>query len=53
MCRYEGSHLHTISSILGGIASQEAVKLITHQFIPLNNTLVYNGIKCEAETYSL
>ena len=42
--RYGGAELHTVSAILGGIASQEAVKLITHQFVPVNNTFVYNGI---------
>lgn len=42
--RYGGAELHTVSAILGGIASQEAVKLITHQFVPVNNAFVYNGI---------
>jgi amyloid beta precursor protein binding protein 1 len=26
------------------VASQEAVKIITGQYVPLNNTYVYNGI---------
>merc|ERR1712224_950040 len=38
---YGGSELHTISSILGGIAAQEAVKLVTKQFIPLMNTYIH------------
>jgi amyloid beta precursor protein binding protein 1 len=42
--RWANAELHTIGSIVGGVASQEAVKLITGQFIPLNNTYVYNGI---------
>jgi amyloid beta precursor protein binding protein 1 len=29
-CRYEDCKLHPIAAIMGGIASQEAVKLITH-----------------------
>ena len=42
--RYAGAELHTIAAIMGGVASQEAVKLITHQYVPLNNTYLYNGI---------
>jgi len=51
MCRYEGAHIHTIASLLGGVASQEAIKLLVHQFKPINNTYVYNGIISEAEVY--
>jgi amyloid beta precursor protein binding protein 1 len=51
--RYGGSELHNISAMVGGIASQEAVKIITHQFVPLNNTYVYNGIASCGATYAL
>jgi len=43
-CRYGGSELHNIAAILGNIAAQEVFKLITHQYTPLFNTLIYNGI---------
>jgi NEDD8-activating enzyme E1 regulatory subunit len=42
--RYGASELHTTASLIGGIAAQEAVKLITTQYMPLNNTYIYNGI---------
>lgn len=51
--RYGGSELHNISALIGGIASQEAVKIITHQFIPINNTYIYNGIASCGATYAL
>ena len=38
------SELHAVSSVVGGIASQEVIKLITRQFIPVDNTFVYNGV---------
>jgi hypothetical protein len=38
------SQLHTVSSFVGGVASQEVIKLLTHQFIPMNNTFVFNGV---------
>ncbi|KAL4455130.1 hypothetical protein ABPG74_006512 [Tetrahymena malaccensis] len=49
-CRYEDSRLHNIAAIIGGVASQEAIKLITNQFVPLNNTFIFNGITCEGVT---
>lgn len=42
--RYGGAELHVTSSVLGGIAAQEAVKMVTKQYAPLNNTLIYNGV---------
>ena len=51
--RYGGIELHNISALIGGIAAQEAVKVVTHQFVPLNNTYVYNGIACCGATYAL
>jgi len=42
--RYGGCELHTTSSVLAGIASQEVIKLLTKQYSPLNNTLIYDGL---------
>jgi amyloid beta precursor protein binding protein 1 len=44
LTRYGNAEVHTVSSVVGGVASQEAVKIITGQYVPLNNTYVYNGI---------
>lgn len=51
--RYGGNELHNISALIGGIAAQEAVKIITHQFVPLNNTYIFNGIVSCGATYIL
>ena len=53
MVRYAGSEPHNIAALIGGIASQEAVKLITAQYIPLNNTYIYNGIAGAGASYNL
>jgi amyloid beta precursor protein binding protein 1 len=45
MGRYGGSGLHAIASIIGGCAAQEAIKLITKQYVPLNDLFIYNVIK--------
>jgi len=44
LTRYGNAEIHTIASVVGGVASQEAVKIITKQYVPLNNTFIYNGI---------
>jgi len=44
MVRYGGCELHTTSSVIGGIASQEAVKLLTKQYSPMCNTMIYDGL---------
>lgn len=51
--RYGGGELHNVSALLGGVASQEAVKIITGQYVPLDHTYVYNGIACCGTTYAL
>ncbi|MCP9258808.1 NEDD8-activating enzyme E1 regulatory subunit [Dirofilaria immitis] len=53
MCRYGASELHVIASLIGGIAAQEVIKLITHQYISLDNTLVFDGHTQHAQTYRL
>ncbi|CAG9533545.1 unnamed protein product [Cercopithifilaria johnstoni] len=53
MCRYGASELHVIASLIGGITAQEVIKLITHQYISLDNTLVFDGHTQRAQTYRL
>ncbi|KAI8911111.1 hypothetical protein EDD86DRAFT_204419 [Gorgonomyces haynaldii] len=42
--RCGGAELHNIASIIGGMASQEIIKLITHQYVPTDNTVIFNGV---------
>lgn len=44
VCRFGAGELHCTASVIGGIASQEAIKLITGQFTPLPGTLIYNAM---------
>lgn len=50
MTRSGGEHLCGVSSLIGGIAAQEIIKLITSQYVPQNNTLVYCGITNSTQT---
>ena len=49
--RYGGCELHAVASILGGCAAQEAIKLLTKQYVPVDNLFVFNAVK--SETVSL
>jgi len=42
--RQGATEMHTTAAFMGGVASQEALKLLTQQFVPVNNTLLYNGV---------
>jgi amyloid beta precursor protein binding protein 1 len=44
ICRYEDISLVGTCALLGGVCSQEIIKVLTEQFEPINNTFVYDGI---------
>jgi len=44
-CHYGACEIPSVASLIGGVAAQEVIKVITGQFIPLNNTFIYNAIK--------
>jgi NEDD8-activating enzyme E1 regulatory subunit len=50
-CRYGGSQLHNLGAILGGVASQEILKITTKQWIPVNNTYIFNGMCSNSSSY--
>lgn len=41
------------ASLLGGVTAQEAIKLITRQYVPLEGVAVYDGIKQAIGTFRL
>ena len=53
LLRYGRTKLHCVSSFLGGVASQEACKLVMSQYMPLNHTLVYDGIHGGGQVFNL
>ena len=52
-CRYGGSELHSVASYMGGAAAQEVIKVLTRQFVPINNTYIYNAMKQTSITAQL
>eukprot|EP01132_Coremiostelium_polycephalum_P005270 gene5270-6561_t len=53
LTRFGACELHNIASLMGGITSQEIIKLVTHQYVPLNNTFIFNGIDSTASPFNL
>lgn len=48
-----GSELHVVASMMGGMAAQEAIKLVTAQFVPFAGSLVYDAIACAVTVLDL
>ncbi|KAK6464549.1 hypothetical protein DFJ63DRAFT_284307 [Scheffersomyces coipomensis] len=44
---------HNLSSLMGGIASQEVLKLTTAQYIPLDNVFVFDGIHSSSNKWKI
>lgn len=51
--RFGNSKLHNVSAFLGGLGAQEAVKLIMGQYVPFDNTFVYDGIHGRGTVFCL
>jgi hypothetical protein len=53
MVRFGASELHVTGAIMGGIAAQETIKFITHQFVPVPGTLIYNAMASTSSVFVL
>ncbi|KAM3261681.1 hypothetical protein ACQJBY_052394 [Aegilops geniculata] len=53
VCRFAGAEIHPVAAFIGGVASQEVIKLVTKQFVPLNGTFIFNGIDLKSQVLAL
>ncbi|KAJ3291041.1 NEDD8-activating enzyme E1 regulatory subunit [Borealophlyctis nickersoniae] len=53
MVRAGASEIHTVAALHGGVVSQEIIKLITSQYVPMDNTVVFNTIKSTSSVFVL
>jgi amyloid beta precursor protein binding protein 1 len=44
VARAKGGELHNIAALTGGMVAQEVIKIITKQYIPIDNTCIFDGI---------
>jgi amyloid beta precursor protein binding protein 1 len=43
ICRYGNAELNPVAAILGGVVAQEVIKLCTQQYVPVDNTFIFDG----------
>lgn len=48
---HKTSRYLNVSSFMGGIAGQEILKIVTAQYVPLDNVYVFDGIKSTSEKW--
>lgn len=51
--RATGGELHNISAMTGGMVAQEVIKVLTRQYIPLDNTCVFDGTASRCQVLRL
>ena len=51
--RANSAELHNISALTGGMVAQEVIKVITKQYIPIDNTCVFDGITSKTAVFRL
>ncbi|EFX03050.1 ubiquitin-like activating enzyme [Grosmannia clavigera kw1407] len=53
LARAKGGELHNISALTGGMVAQEIIKIITRQYIPIDNTCIFDGISSRCQILRL
>ncbi|CZT07138.1 hypothetical protein WAI453_010841 [Rhynchosporium graminicola] len=49
VARAKGGEVHNISALTGGMVAQEVIKIITKQYIPIDNLCIFDGITSRAQ----
>ena len=49
--RAGGAELHNIGALTGGMVSQEVIKVITEQYVPVDNTCVFDGVRSRSMVF--
>ena len=53
VARAAGGELHNVSALTGGMVAQEVIKVITKQYVPIDNTCVFDGIGSRCQVFRL
>jgi len=51
--RAGGGELHNIAAATGGMVAQEVIKVITKQYVPVDNTCLFDGIASKTSVLRL
>lgn len=53
IARAAGGELHNLSALTGGLVAQETIKIITKQYVPVDNTCIFDGIGSRCQVLRL
>jgi len=53
VCRYGGAELHPVSAFLGGCVAHESIKLLTGQYVPIDNIVLYNAVSSNVSNFKV
>ncbi|KAF2459055.1 hypothetical protein BDY21DRAFT_318231 [Lineolata rhizophorae] len=53
LVRAGGGELHNVAALTGGLIAQEVIKVITKQYIPVDNTCVFDGVTSRSEVFGV
>ncbi|OJD36562.1 nedd8-activating enzyme e1 regulatory subunit [Diplodia corticola] len=48
LTRAGGAELHNMAALAGGMVSQEVIKVVTKQYIPVDNTCLFDGVRSKS-----
>lgn len=51
--RAGNGELHNISALTGGMVAQEIIKIVTKQYIPIENACIFDGIQSRCQVFRL
>lgn len=52
LVRYAGVEIHCVAAFIGGVAAQEVIKVITGQFVPVDNCTIFNMANMTSVTFA-
>ncbi|KAI1435365.1 hypothetical protein GGR50DRAFT_328977 [Xylaria sp. CBS 124048] len=53
VARAGGGELHNIAALTGGMVAQEVIKIITKQYVPIDDTCIFDGISSRCQVLRL
>lgn len=51
--RASGGELHNIAALTGGMVAQEVIKVITKQYVPVDNICVFDGVTSKTAVFKI
>ena len=47
------AELHNIAALVGGMVAQEVIKVVTRQYVPVDNTCVFDGVASRTAVFNI